>query len=429
MLIVPALGAALIGRLSSLTLTALGGLALGGVQSMLLLLTSDHPSLPQIGVKEGFPFIVIVAIIFLAGRALPGRGSVEDRRLPSARIGKLRPTAPIIGVVIVGVLLVSASTTWQLALITTMVSAVMCLGMVVLTGFVGQISLAQMTLAGVGGFTLSKLADKAHIPFPFSPVLAVAFVTLVGVALGFPALRVRGLHLAVVSIAAAVAIEEFAFKNPDYTGGLDGSVVPQPKIFGISLGIRGGPKDFPRPIFGFFVLVVLIAVAMGVTLLRRGELGRRMLAVRGSERAAAAAGIDVSRTKLIAVAISSAISGVGGVLLAYQQSTLSYPTFAVFTSLGLLTIAYLGGIASVPGALIGGALCSGGLVMTMIDRWLRLGRYESVIIGLGVVVTAIVNPNGIAAIAPAMRARFSRLGKDRALPPAASVTIDLAEVN
>jgi len=398
LMIVPALGAALVGRLSSLMMTAGAGLVLGGGQSLLLLLTQEHPSLPQIGLKEGLPFIVIVAIIFFAGRSLPGRGSVEERRLPSARVGRVNPVVVAGSVALASLLLLTLSTTWQLALITSMVGAVMCLGVVVLTGFVGQISLAQMSLAGVGGFGLSKLADKAGVPFPIAPLLAIALAMLVGVALGFPALRVRGLHLAVVSVAAAVAIEEFVFKNPDYTGGLAGSQVPQPNAFGISLGIRGGVDDFPRPAFGFFVLVVLVAVAGGVAWLRRSDLGRRMLAVRGSERAAAAAGIDVGRTKLLAVALSSGIAGTGGCLLAYQQSQLSYQSFAVFTSLSLLTIAYLGGIASVSGAFVGGALYSGGVIMTIVDRWLDLGRYETVILGLGLVVAAIANPDGIASM-------------------------------
>jgi branched-chain amino acid transport system permease protein len=396
LLIVPALGAALVGRLSSLLATAAAGLVLGGLQSVLLLFTQRNSWLPQVGLKEGLPFVAIVAIIFLAGKRLPARGTVEQQRLPSAQARRIQPAAIVAAACTVGVLLLVLGPTWRLALTTSMVGAILCVGLVVLTGFVGQISLAHMSLAGVAGFALSRFAIAWDVPFPLAPLLAIAVATAAGVVLGFPALRVRGLHLAVVSIAAAVAIEEFVFKNPDYTGGLAGSRVPQPALLGIDLGIRGGPSDFPRPAFGFLVLIVALVCLLLVSWLRRSELGRRMLAVRGSERAAAAAGIDVRRTKLLAIAVSSAIAGVGGCLLGYQQGQLSYTSFSVFTSLVVLTIAYLGGIASVTGAMAGGALFSGGVVMTAVDEWLRLGRYESVILAAGLVVTAVRNPDGLA---------------------------------
>lgn len=398
LLIVPALGAALVGRLSSLMVTAIAGLVLGGFQSVVLLETQLHSWLPQVGLKEGLPFVVVIVIVFFGGRRLPGRGTVEEKRLHTAPAPRFRPIPVAIALGATVAALLTFGPTWKLALITSMTGAVLCLSIVVLTGYVGQISLVQMSLAGVSGFALSRAADRWGIPFPLAPLFAIAVATAVGVLVGFPALRVRGIQLAAVSLAAAIAIEELVFKNPEYTGGLRGSKVPQPKLFGIDFGIRGGVGDFPRAAFGFFVLIVLALVAFGVARLRASQLGRRMVAVRDSERAAAAAGIDVARVKVTAVAISAAIAGVGGSLLGYQQGQLSYGSFTVLTSITLLTLAYIGGISTFVGGLIGGVLFSGGLESTALDQWLDLGRYESLILGLGLVLTVLLNPNGLAGL-------------------------------
>ncbi|CUU56766.1 branched-chain amino acid transport system permease protein [Parafrankia irregularis] len=397
LLIVPALGAALVGRLSSVAVAAVAGLALGGLQSGLLYLTREFSWLPQNGLKQGLPFLLVVLMLMVAGRRLPGRGTAQDR-LPPAPAGRLRPVPIAAAVVAAAILLPLLSSQWRLGMITSGVAAVLCLSLVVLTGFVGQISLAQMSLAGVAGFTLSKVTADGGVPFPVGPLIAVLAATALGLLVAVPALRVRGLHLAVVTLAAAVAIEEFIFKNPKVTGGLSGSTVPQPEIFGFSLGIRGGAEDFPRVTFGYFVLVVTVAAALGVAALRRHELGRRMLAVRGSERAAAAAGINAARVKLTGAAISSALAGVGGTLLAYQQGQLSYASYSTFTSLGLLVAVYLGGITSVSGALVGGTLYSGGLVSVALHEWAGLGDYETLILSIGLIIVAIRSPDGLAGL-------------------------------
>jgi len=399
LLIIPGVAAALVGRLSSLMATALAGLVLGGGQSVLLYLTQHYDWLPQYGLKDGLPFVVVVTIIFFSGRSLPARGTLEHKRLPSAAVGQMHPFAVAAAIAVAGVLLLTLGPTWRLALITSMVGAIFCLGLVVLTGFIGQISLAHMSLAGIAGFALSKIANSWNLPFPLAPLLAVLIATAAGVIIGFPALRVRGLHLAVVSIAAAQAIQQFVFMNPRYTGGLTGTQVPQPRLFGVNLGIRGGPSDFPRPAFGFLVLVIASACLIGVAVLRRGEFGRRMLAVRSSERAAAASGISIARMRLSAIAISSALAGMGGCLLAYQRGQISYNSFNIFASLLVLTIAYLGGIGIVRGALVGGVLFTGGLAPTAMEQWLHLGRYESVIFAAALVLTAIKYPDGLAGAA------------------------------
>ncbi|MBK9179135.1 MAG: ABC transporter permease [Acidimicrobiales bacterium] len=424
LLVVPALGACLLGQLRSFGITAAAGLGLGMIQSVLLKVQTDHPGFPRIGVREGIPFLVIVAAIYFLGKRLPARGTLSEGRLPFSP--RPRPGLLTVGVpfVVVAALVVLTQGGWRLALVTSIVAATMCLSFVVLTGYVGQISLAQMALAGVAGFSLSRFADQWGVPFPLAPLMAASLATVFGLLVGLPALRVRGINLAIVTLAGGVAVQEFVFKNPDYTGASTGGApVPNPTLFGIDLGFQR-PGDLFRIEFGLFALVVLVLVGLAVANLRRAGTGRRMLAVRSNERAAAAAGIDVARTKLLAFGISSFVAGVAGCMIAYQQGAISDISYGVFASLTFLAFAYLGGISSVSGALIAGSLVAGGIVFKalewVVSAWSDegLGRYELLIGGLALIITAIVNPEGIAGAA---RHGFRRLGvmaKHPAVAPA-----------
>ena len=114
-----------------------------------------------------------------------------------------------------------------------------CLAVVVLTGWSGQISLAQMAFGGVAGFSLSRLATGAGVPFPVAPLLAAALAAVGGLLVGLPALRARGVSLAVVTLAGAVVVEEVVFKNPALTGGFGGARVPAPSMVGWRLAPSG----------------------------------------------------------------------------------------------------------------------------------------------------------------------------------------------
>jgi len=272
----------------------------------------------------------------------------------------------------------------RMALVTSLIGALVCLSIVVLTGWSGQISLAQMAFAGVAGFSLSRLATGAGIPFPVAPLLAALLAAAAGVLVGLPALRARGVSLAVVTLAGAVVVEEVVFKSPTLTGGFGGSRVPPPTLFGWRLDPSG-------PAFGLMVVAVLAAAAVGLARLRLSGAGRRLLAVRANERAAAALGVDVSAIRLRAFALSAFLAGVAGALLGYQQGQLSFGSFGVFVSLAYLAVAYLGGIAGVGGALVGGLLVPNGLAFTLLD----LGRYQLLVSGLGLMVVTVMAPGGI----------------------------------
>jgi branched-chain amino acid transport system permease protein len=411
LLIVPALAAALLGGFTSFGVTTAAALAIAMVQNLVLFLSTkswypntSHGPLP--GIRESVPLLVIVVALLLRGRALPQRGELAPPRLPA--VPRPRGVAPKVAATsalcLVGMLALGPD--WRLALTNTLVAIVICLSLVVLTGFVGQISLAQMALAGIAGFTLAKLATSYGVPFPLGPLAGAVAASAVGLLAGIPALRVRGVNLAVVTLAAGVAIENLVFRNPAWSNGSDGAPVPPPRF----LGLRFGPNDpgglslvgyhgdgkLPDPWFGVFCLAVVVLLALAVVNLRRSPTGRRMLAVRSNERAAAAVGVSVAGTKLLAFGLSAFIAGLGGALSGYRFGSVSPEFFGSLASLSFLAFAYLGGITSVTGAVLGGIIVSGGIWFAALSHWLGIGSdYTLLFGGLGLILTAILNPEGM----------------------------------
>ena len=415
LLIVPALAGALIGRFTSFGITTAAAIVLGMLQTEILHIQAIWTWVPKVGTVQALPFVIIIIAMIVIGGRLPGRGSIVEGRLPAAlrSVHPFRLGVPAFVVAVVLALVLKGA--YLGAFITSLIGAIVCLSLVVLTGYVGQISLAQMTFAGIAGFGVSRFAHNMHIPFPISPILAVAVAVAAGLLAGLPALRIRGVSLAVVTIGLAVAVSEFVFKNPNYTGGFNGAPVPEPHIFGYGLGTGGDHR------FAIFTLIVLTLSCALVCNLRRSGTGLRMLAVRANERAAAAAGVSVASTKLMAFGISAGLAGLSGVMLGYSQTTLSFESFDVLVSLSFFAIAYLGGIATVSGAIVGGMLTSSGIIFYFLDRQFEFGQYVLLISGLGLVLTAVLNPEGIAGgvrlAGQAFQERFRRGGKPPGTDP------------
>jgi branched-chain amino acid transport system permease protein len=394
----PALGAALIGRFSRVWPTVITGMAIGMVQSTFTKMQSDFGWFPQYGAREGLPFIVIIVAMVAFGERLPERGSADTWKLPAvppAKVNLVSVALPV-GLAVGG--LVVLGPLWRAAIMTTAIACVFALSLVILTGFGGQTSLAQMAFAGVSGFSLSKLATNWDIPFPIAPILASLVAMVFGVLVGLPALRVRGTNLAIITLAGGVAIGEFVFKNPKYVGDAasGGAKIPNPKLGGWDLGLILGDSA-SRPIFGVFLVVVALLVALGVANLRRSGTGRRMLASRSNERAATAVGISVAKTKLVVFAVSSFIAGVGGCLIAYRFGSVSDASFGTIASLTALAVAYLGGITCVSGAVTAGVTATSGVAFYgMAQMTGSLGQWEALIGGVLLILTAVLNPEGIA---------------------------------
>jgi ABC-type branched-subunit amino acid transport system ATPase component/ABC-type branched-subunit amino acid transport system permease subunit len=415
--VVPALAAAVVGGFDLLIPAALAGIIIGMFQSEGATLAAQHHWLPQTGSAELIPLLVIVGALLLTGRAMPIRGGIVRQQLGRAP----RPRSfllPAIAGTAAGVLaLLLTQGTWRSGVIGTLIAAIIALSYVVVTGYAGQVSLAQLTLAGVGAFALSGMTQSWGVPFPLAPLLAALVATGVGIIVGLPALRLRGLTLGIVTLALAYAIEALWFRNGQFVKPRGASVV-QPKLFGLNLGIGTG-RAFPRIEFGLLCLFALVAVAWGVARLRTSPLGSAMLAVRANERSAAGIGVNVVRVKLASFGLASFIAGIAGALFAYRQGVVTFASFTAIGGLALLATVYLAGITSVSGGILGGVIATSGVVFLAVDRWAHLGDWFAVITGIGVIAVLIRYPEGIAAAAHKQAShlrRFKRLGSRRQSP-------------
>jgi branched-chain amino acid transport system permease protein len=407
--VVPALAAALFARFTSFSIACVAGLLLGMAQNVLYYASTlswfpqdKGHALP--GIQQLLVFVVIVIAMFLRGASLPRRGELVEKRLPVVPRPERLASPALIGTVVCGAALILFPYDFRQALINSLIGVVIVLSLVVITGFVGQISVVQLALSGVAGFIMSHLAVDAGVRFPWAPIIAAIGTTLLGLVIGVSALRVRGVALAVVTLAAAVAIEQFGFVNSTWGAGVAGSPVPQPHLGSLNLGSNasflGLDGKLPSPVLGFLVLFVTVLLCMLVANLRRTNLGQRMLAVRSNERAAAAAGINVRNVKLVAFGLSSFIAGVAGALYAYDFGSVSAARFSALTALGIIAFAYIGGITMVSGAIFAGLISTEALFPHIFEKWVlppdKVGTYTLLVGGLALILTLVGSPEGVA---------------------------------
>ena len=409
--IVPALAAAVVGRFQNILLIVGAGIAIGMLQAEALSLAQDYSWWPSTGSFELVPLIVILVALLVVGAGIPVRGGPVLQRMGRAPRPRSILVPAIIGTGIGVLALMLTEGTWRAAVIGSFIAAVIGLSLIVVTGYAGQVSLAQLALAGTAAFTLTYLTQSWDIPFPFSPLLSALVAAAIGVMIGLPALRLRGLTLGVVTLAFAYAIEAVWFRNTDFISS-DGARVPAPSIFGVDLGIGAG-RDFPRIEFGLLCLFTLVIVAGGVAVLRRSSLGSAMLAVRANERSAAGVGVNVVRVKVLSFAIASFIAGVGGCLLAYRRGFVTFESYTALGGLALLSTAYLAGITSVWGGINSGILASTGITFIALDRWVDLGDWFQVITGVLLIVTLITYPEGVAGAGHELADRLARFWRRR----------------
>jgi len=359
---------------------------------------------PLPGIQALLTFVIIVLALFLRGASLPTRGELVEKRLPAAPRPErfLRPSVLFTALAVL--LLIVLPFDYRQALMLTLIGIVVCLSLVVITGFVGQVSLAQVALAGVSGFVVSHIIVKTGVGFPWGPLAGSVAATLLGLVIGMSALRVRGVSLAVVTLAGAVAIEQFGFANKTWGAGGFGSPVEQPTLAGLKLGsdagFRGLDGNLPSPVLGFVFVFVVVVLCLFVANLRRSTLGQRMLAVRSNERAAAAAGISVRNVKFVAFALSSFIAGTAGWMYAYNFGSVNAARFGILIALAFVAFAYIGGITMVSGAVIAGLVVTEGLVAHLLDDKLGItGSWTLLFGGIVLIVTLILNPEGVAGTA------------------------------
>ena len=269
----------------------------------------------------------------------------------------------------------------------------MLLSLVVITGYAGQLSLGQFALAGFGAWVAGRLVDAAGWPF-LPALLAGCVLTIpVGVLFALPAVRARGINLAILTLGLGSAIELMIFNNGDFVGGFAGTDIGKPSIFGWDINAITHPGRY-----AIVCMVCFVVAALMVASMRRGRSGRRLLAVRTNERAAAALGISVPGAKVYAFAVSAGIAAIGGTLLAFRKDVILYGSeFTNFTSILAVGWSFIGGIGFLFGPVFGSTLAPGSLGAQLTNEIFdSLTRYIQLIGGGLLILLVLQNQDGIA---------------------------------
>jgi ABC-type branched-subunit amino acid transport system ATPase component/ABC-type branched-subunit amino acid transport system permease subunit len=399
--VLPALAAALVGRFSSFALTVIAAMGIAVIQSELSLFQPDLASAFSVstasltGLTEAVPLIIILVATVFSGRARPTRGETAARLpLPgSGRIARI----PLGLALAAGVALIIGVPSYADALIVTFGIGIIIASVVVVSGYAGQLSLCQYALAGFGAWTAARLANSFDVPFVVAVVLGVLVATAIGVLVALPAIRTRGVTLAIVTLALSLVFSALIFQNASMTGGFAGIVVRSPEILGIELD----PFEYPQR-YAALMLIALVGVSFVVANLRRGATGRRMIAVRSNERAAAALGISVMGVKLYAFGVGAGIAALGGILLAFRQTHVQFTSFDVFGSILLVQYAVIGGLGWISGVVLGSSAAPGAIATSVTNDLLpnldNVAAWIAIFSAIGVAQLLRRAPDGVASL-------------------------------
>jgi sulfate-transporting ATPase len=391
-LLLPVLAAALGGGLVSFPLTVAAGFVIGIAQSE----TDAHTSL--LGADSIAVFAILVIFIVLRGRAVPARGFI-GLRLPSIGTGRIRWWL-VAGSLAVALLLiwVVLSFQWNQSVLASMLVAIPMLSVVVVTGYAGQLSLAQFALTGAGAVITATIASHTHIPLLLLLLIGGIGAIPVGIVLALMAMRMRGASLAVITLGFNVLLFSTVFSSTAVV------TVPSPVVFGFNLA----PLFDARP-YLTLVIAVFAILAIAVANLRRAPSGRRLIAVRSNERAASSIGVSVNRAKIMAFSVSAFIAAVGGVLTAFQSTAVVYSNFDTLSSVNQLAWTVIGGVGYVTGPLLGMSFQSGGIgTQIAADIYSDQFTWLPLIGGVAVLLTVLQNPDGIAAVVTGLAGRLRR---------------------
>lgn len=284
-----------------------------------------------------------------------------------------------------------------------LIVAVGAVGLNLLIGTTGLISLGQAGFLAVGAYTTAILAADYGMPLwlclPAAGLAAAAFGLLVGI----PSLRLKGLYLAITTLAFTIIITHLILAAEDFTHGSSGISTPRPALFGLDLGSDRA--------FYYLVLAVLTLAVLGSANLKRSRIGRALLAIREQDIAARAMGVPVARYKLYAFMVSSFYAGVAGALMAYHIRFVNVDSFSMIISIEAVSIIIVGGLGSTAGAVIGSFLIIGlaELLNLAMGGTMATGsvlELKSLIYGLTIVLFLRFEPDGLMGIYRELKNRW-----------------------
>lgn len=278
------------------------------------------------------------------------------------------------------------------------IATISAIGLNILVGYTGQISLGQGAFMAVGAYSAGIFAARFGLPIYLNVPLACLVTAAVGIFFGLPSLRLKGLYLAMATLAAQVIVEWIITHWTSLTGGTEALVMPAPTLFGQRLN-----TDFR---FYWIAVSMALLTALFAANLFRSKVGRAFVAIRDQDIAAEVIGVDVFRYKLLAFATSSFIAGLAGALLANYRTIISWERFTIETSIFYLAVIIIGGLGTINGSFFGAAF------MTLLPAFINnLGRalqttapavanllpaVQQAIFGLAIILFLILEPEGLA---------------------------------
>lgn len=385
LLVLPAIAAALFCGFKSYPLAFIASLAVGAVESVLQAYVHSP------GWPTAAPFLAIVILLVARGQGVPLRSFILDR-MPAVDDGLMSRTRVTAVIAVLGaVTLYWLPYQWQDALAVTASSAIICLSVVIVTGYGGQLSLAQYVLGGLGAFGAAKLMSVYHVPLVLGCLFAVLLAAAAGALIGGTALRARGISLGIATLGLGSAVYDIVLTGPS-SGGDTGIPVSNVSLFGWDIN----PFTYPGR-YSLVGLVVLLLAVYTVINIRRGVVGRHLIAVRSNERAAAALGIRVSQVKLFAFTVASGMAAAGACVLSFLSLSVVTSSFDVLSSVNFITATVVGGLGSVVGALTGSLLITGGVTSQLVQG-LGIGNWLALFGGVSVLVVIVQNHDGVVAL-------------------------------
>jgi branched-chain amino acid transport system permease protein len=376
LLIVNAYAAAVFGRLRSLPMTFVGAIIIGLADGYLSgYLPSGNPYLP--GLRLAAPVILLfIALLAMPNKQLRSQVRTREYFPAPSRKGIVMFTTFVLAF---GMVLATTLSRPDLSTYAKIFAVgVVALSLVPLVGFAGQISLCQLSFAGIGAIVMAHLGADGN---PMGLVWAVIICAVVGGLVALPALRLSGIYLALATAAFAVVLDRWIFNLPNFSIGPvhislfdQGSVAVKPfEVFGVKLGD-------PRSQM-VIVVVLFVLVALFVMILHRSAFGRRLLAIRDSEAACATFGLNLLWARLSVFMLSAAIAGLGGAVYATQLSAITPSNFDFFSGLPIFMMVVVGGAGYVGGALFAGVGLQGFLPL-MVRLWPSFAKFTTITPGL-----------------------------------------------
>jgi branched-chain amino acid transport system permease protein len=259
--------------------------------------------------------------------------------------------------------------------------ALVALGLNLLTGYAGQISLCHAAFFGVGAYATALLTTKAGLPYLVALPLGALLTTAIGAAAAVPALRLKNLYLAIATLGFGVVLQKIIFEWRDLTGGGGGLALSAPTITGYELGATG---------LYYLTLAFVILGLWGACNVSRGRTGRALRIIKESEIAAASLGIHIARYKVTAFALSAFYAALAGGLFAYLVRYINPESFNVGLSIAFLSMVVIGGLGTIGGSIVGAAF------YVIVPELLRgIKDAPGLVFGLLLVVVMVFMPQGL----------------------------------